>query len=276
MLTGLYSAASGMIIQERVQDTLAQNMAGSMMPGFKREDVVIRSFPDTLLYESYRGLSPSTDKPRYNHAIGRVGTGAGIDWTYVDHTPGATQYTDNKSDMVIDGDGYFALQTPDGLRFTRAGNFMVNKDGFLVNPQGHFVVGQGLNQGRVPSPIQVNTEDFYVDPRGHVVVKRPDPNTGIMNDVILDQIRVVDFENKDLLFREPGNLFRVEEGSEDNIIPPERFRVMQGYIERANTAPTTEMVKLIDSSRIHEASARVVQALDETLQAAVNEVGRVR
>lgn len=275
MLTGLYSAASGMIIQERVQDTIAQNMAGSMMPGFKREEVVIRSFPDVMLYETYRGLSKSTDLPRYNHAIGRVGTGAGVDWVYVDHTPGATQFTDNKSDFVIQGDGYFSLQTPDGQRYTRAGGFLVDKDGYLVNPMGHHVVGQGINNNRIPSPIRVGTEDFYVDPRGFVSVTRPDAN-GIMNDTIIDQIRIVDFADKDKVFREPGNLFRVEEGSEDNIIPPAEYSVYQGYIEKANSMPTTEMIKLIDSSRIHEASARVVHALDETLEKAVNQVGSVR
>lgn len=275
MITGLYSAASGMIIQEKVQDTIAQNMAGSMMPGFKREEAVIRSFPDVMLYETYRGMSKSTDNPRFNHAIGRVGTGAGIDWVYVDHTPGATQYTDNDTDMVIQGDGYFALQTNDGLRFTRAGSFLVDKEGYLVNPEGHYLVGQGINNNRIPSPIEVGKEDFYVDPRGFVSVKRADGN-GIMRDTILDQIRVVDFADKDKVFREPGNLFRVEEGSEDNIIPPERFTVHQGYIEKANSMPTTEMVKLIDSNRIHEASARVVQALDETLDKAVNQVGSAR
>ena len=275
MITGLYAAASGMIVQEKVQDTIAQNMAGSMMPGSRREEVVIRSFPDAMLYETYRGLTKSTDKPRYSHAIGRVGTGAGVDWTYVDHTEGVSRYTGNPTDLLINGDGFFTVKTPDGIRFTRGGSFIVDQNGFLVTPDGTQLVGQGVNAGRAPSPIQVGTEEFYVDGWGKIYVKRPDPATGIMRDTLIDQIRVVDFENKDRLFREPGNLFRLEEGDLDNVKIPERYSVHQGYLEGSNSVPTTEMVKLIDAFRTFEANARVVRSLDQTLQRAVNDVGRV-
>lgn len=275
MLTGMYSAASGMIVQEKIQDNIAQNLAGSSMPGYRREELIVRSFPDVMLYETYRGVTPTTDKPRYNHAIGRVGTGAGVDWTYVNHTAGASQYTGNPTDLLIDGGGFFTVQTPDGFRFTRAGSFMVDKDGFLTTPQGHYVVGQGVNNGRQPGPIQVGNEEFHVDRWGQIFAKRPDPATGIPTSVMVDQARVVDFKDKDLLFREPGNLFRVEPGTEDNVTVPENLSVHQGYIERSNSIPTTEMVKLIDTFRNYQANSRVIQALDQTLQRAVNSVGRV-
>jgi len=87
-------------------------------------------------------------------------------------------------------------------------------------------------------------------------------------------MRVVDFEDRDKLFREPGNIFRCEEDDTDNFKIPEQFQVAQGYIEQSNAYPTTEMVKLIDSFRVHEASARVIKALDSTLSKAVNEIAR--
>lgn len=273
MLTGIYSAASGMIIQQRVQDVIAQNLSGSQMPGFKREEVVIRSFPDVMLTETYRGLSPSTNIPRYNHVIGRVGTGAGVDWKYVNHEAGPMKHTGDDSDFAIVGDGYFTVQTPDGMRFTRSGDFMVDKEGFLINAQGHFVVGQGVNNNNQKGPIYVGQNQFYVNHFGELFTQQPDAN-GVMRNQLIDQLAVVDFADKDRLFREPGNLFRVEEGDIDNVIIPKQFRVTQGYVEQANTAPTTEMVKMIDSFRIFEASARALRAQDQTLQRAVNDVGR--
>ncbi|MBD3265209.1 flagellar hook-basal body complex protein [bacterium] len=272
MLTGLYSAASGMIIQERVQDVLAQNLATSQIPGTRRKEVVIRSFPDAMLSETYRGLSPTTNKPRYNHAIGRVGTGAGVDWVYTDHTEGQMVHTGNKTDIALFGDGYFTVLTPDGFRFTRQGNFHVDQEGDLATQQGFKVVGQGINQGRNPGPINVGRNDFWVDEYGNVITRQPDQN-GIMTDTVVDQIKITDFHNKDLLFAEPGNVYRVEEEEDkSNFKIPEDFRVAQGYIERSNSVPTTEMVKLIDSYRTHEASARVLKSLDQTLRKAVNEI----
>ncbi len=274
MITGLYSAASGMIVQERVQDVLAQNMAGSQMPGFRREEVVIRSFPDVMLSSTYRGLSPSTTKDRFNHAIGRVGTGAGVNWVHVDQARGMVKHTGNPTDFALMGDGYFTVMTMDGVRFTRAGDFLVDSEGYLVNSQGHHVIGQGLNNQRIPGPIKVDDKNFYTDYFGQIHVENVDPASGITYYTLLDQMKIVDFDEPDRLFREPGNLFRVEPGDQDMITVPERYRVAQGYIEGSNSHPSTEMVKLIDSYRVHEASARVIRAIDQTLDKAVNQIAR--
>jgi len=276
MLTGLYSAASGMIVQEKYQDLLAQNLANSQMPGYARQEMVIRSFPDVLLTETYNGLSQSTDKPRYNHAIGRVGTGAGVDWHYTNHEPGQMMHTDKETDMALFGDGFFTVQTPDGMRFTRAGDFHVDSEGFLVKSQGYYVMGQGVNNGRVPSRINVGSNEFHVNMVGEIMVQQPDAN-GIMQHTVLDQLKITDFHDKNKLFRDQGNIYRVEEGDTDNFkIPGPGFRVAQGYLERSNSLPTNEMVKMMDSFRAHEASGRVIRALDQTLQRAVNDVGRTQ
>lgn len=273
MLTGLYSAASGMIIQERVQDTLAYNLANSQIPGFGREEVVARSFPDVMLSAAYGRSASSTGNPRNNQTIGRLGTGAGIDWIYVDHSAGQMIYTGDTNDLALFGDGYFTLLSPDGQRYSRSGNFHVDKEGYLVNSQGYYVMGQGIQNGHQPGRIQVGQENFHVDGYGQVLVQRPNQQ-GIMSNVVLDQIKVTDFVNKDKLFREQGNIYRVEEGGTDNFKIPDQFQVAQGYLEKSNSIPTTEMVKLIESYRIHEASARVIRALDQTLNKAVNELAR--
>ena len=219
-------------------------------------------------------MSGSKNKSEYDHAVGRVGTGAGIDWVYTDQTGGQMNYTGNKTDLAMFGDGYFNVLTPDGYRYTRAGNFNVNQNGYLVTQSGYYLAGQGLNNGRNPGPIYVGNEDFYINEQGMVMVNRPDQNK-VNQSVVLDQIKVTDFVDKQKLFLEPGNVYRVEdEAGKSNIKIPENLRIGQGYIERSNSVPTTEMVKLIDSYRIHEASSRVVRALDQTLAKAVNEIAR--
>ncbi|MGC9329164.1 MAG: flagellar hook-basal body protein, partial [Candidatus Hinthialibacter sp.] len=217
------------------------------------------------------------DEGRYNHVIGRLGTGAGLDWIYTDYSRGSFRYTDEPTDVAIDGEGYFSLISPDGMRFSRSGDFHIDPEGYLVNNQGYYVMGQGTQNNRNPGPIHVGREDFQIDGYGHIYAAREviGPDGKRRNEQVeIDQLRVIDFEDRDKLFREPGNIFRCEEDDLDNFKIPERFRVLQGYVEQSNAVPTTEMVKLIDSFRVHEASSRVIRALDETLSKAVNEVAR--
>ncbi|HQO35953.1 MAG TPA: flagellar basal body rod C-terminal domain-containing protein, partial [bacterium] len=100
-------------------------------------------------------------------------------------------------------------------------------------------------------------------------------NTGVPVQNFVDQLRVVDFRNRDLLQKMGNNLYALEPGNEDQIIPPRHLGVSQGFIERANVVPTTEMIHLMDSMRTFEANSRVLRKIDDTVQRAVNDVGRV-
>ncbi len=274
MITGLYSSASGMIVQSKVQDVLASNLANSVLPGGKRESLIIRSFPDVTLNATYKGLPESLEEPRFTHAIGRIGTGAGVDWKYTDYQQGHMVHTGNPNDVAIMGDGYFTVLTPDGTRYTRNGRFYRDNEGRLVTPEGHFLAGQGQNSGGTISPITVNSANFFINQYGQVYDETFDPTTGAATRQLVDQIRVVDFDNPDLLFKEGNNLYRLDGDAAQHLIPPQTLKIGQGYIENANTLPTTEMINLMDSQRAFEANARVLRSADETLQMAVRDVGR--
>jgi flagellar basal-body rod protein FlgG len=272
MITGLYSAASGMVVQMRNQDVLAYNLGNSLIPGFKRESLIIRSFPDVMLQQSYAGIPPSLEQPRYAHAIGRIGTGAGVDWVYTDSSPGQIVYTGNPNDIAIVGDGYLTVLTPDGMRYTRNGTLYRDASGYLSTPEGHYLAGQG--QDGYIQPIKISTDRFTVDPYGKVYEVTVGP-TGAEVQTPVDQLRIVDFDNRDLLLKEGNNLYALEPGHEGHIIPPRDLRVAQGYIERANCIPTTEMIHLMECMRNFEANSRVLRKIDDTLRRAVNDVGRV-
>lgn len=276
MITGLYSSASGMIVHMKVQDVIASNLANSMLPGSKRENVVIRSFPDVTLNATYRGLPESLEDPRYTHAIGRIGTGAGVDWVYTDYSQGTMTHTGNPSDVAMMGDGYFTVLTPDGARYTRNGHFYRDNQGYLVTPEGHLLAGQGVNANGHIGPIQIDSPDFYINERGEVRQDTFDPVTGVKTGTVLvDQIRVVAFDNPDLLFKEGNNLYRLDGNPADHIVAPAKLKVAQGFVEQSNALPTTEMIYLMDSQRAFEANSRVLRSTDETLRRAVNDVGRL-
>ena len=273
MITGLYSAASGMVVQMKNQDVLAHNLGNSLIPGFKRESMIVRSFPDVMLQQTYAGVPPSLERPRYGHAIGRIGTGAGVDWVYTDSSPGQIVHTGDQNDLAMVADGYFTILTPDGMRYTRNGSFYRDAEGYLTTPEGHYLAGQG-SDGYI-QPIKLSSDRFIADKYGNVYDLTTDPNTGVPVQNFVDQLRIVDFRNRDLLMKVGNNLYTLEPGNEDNIIPPRRLGVAQGYIERSNCVPTTEMIHLIDSMRNFEANSRVIRKIDQTLRRTVNDVGRV-
>ena len=266
-----------MIVHSRMQEILASNMATSMLPGGKRENAIIRSFPDVTLNATYKGIPESLEEPRYPHAVGRIGTGAGIDWVYTDYTQGHMVHTGNQNDVALMEDGYFSILTPDGTRYTRNGRFYRDTQGRLVTPEGHWLAGQGVNNGGRISPIVVNSHDFSVTDKGEVWEETYDPTTGLSTGKqFVDQIRVVDVDNPDMLFKEGNNLYRLDGDAATHLRAPANLRVAQGYTEQANAVPTTEMIYLMDSQRAFEANARVLKSADETLRLAVQDVGRIQ
>ncbi len=130
MLRGIDTVSAGMVADEGWQQILANDLAQLDTPGYKSETPVIGSF-QTLLVS------------RTGQDAGQVGAqsgGAAIVATTTDWTEGALQETGNPLDVAIQGAGLFAVQTPQGVRYTRAGDFSLDASGDLVTPQGYLVV----------------------------------------------------------------------------------------------------------------------------------------
>lgn len=248
MLRGLYTASSGMIAQQKIVDVLSNNIANVNTSGYKKDTVTTMAFPDFMVTRS------GGDNVPYNGNIGNMDYGVLVETFNTNFSEGNIEKTDGKLDFAIEGSGFFTINTPNGIRYTRDGSFTLNSNGYLVTKDGYYVMGQN-------GPIQINNGDISVDDFGNIS----------LNGQTVDKLNIVDFNNYSTLRKEGNNLFFTTGGQ---AIPASGL-VKQGYLEGSNASPVDEMVSMISAMRTYEANQKTVSAFDETLDKAVNEVGRI-
>jgi flagellar basal-body rod protein FlgG len=243
MIKGLFTSASGMLPLLKKQELSAHNVANVSTPGYKRDRMFTRE-----LSRAEQKLQPKEvdwQKPIVNEE-------------FTDYTSGAFSQTGNPLDLAIDGEGFFTLQLADGSRaLTRAGSFMVDKDGMLSFPGGALVLGDG-------GPIEIGNGKVTVSQSGEIDV----------NGFTVNRIQPVTVADLDTLQRIGGGGFLVPDGVELTTVQTATIR--QGFVETANVDIVREMIDMIVSFREYEANARAVQTQDESLQHLFNRVGNVQ
>jgi len=242
LLRGIYSAACGMRAQETRQSLIANNLANVATPGFKRDVGVGESFSEMVVRS---GRTP----------VGRLGMTSAITSAYFDMSEGSVSNTDCPYDFAIEGDGFFAVETDWGIRYTRAGNFKLDADSYLVTMEGHRVLGDD-GPIRVDGQLVAGSDGvLYADGReiGRLLVVMP--------------------SSSDALTKEGGGLF----AARGEVIPAGtgEVRVIQGALELSNVSVVREMVDMIAGYRVYEAAQRALLSHDACLDRAINEVGRV-
>lgn len=253
MIRGLYNACSGMMVQMARQDVLANNLANVNTAGFKKDIALSAAFPQMLLQRIGEvSENNGTRTPVSPVSIGSLGIGATISQIATDHSVGMFKATENQTDFALKGDGFFTIETPDGLKYTRNGSFSLTAEGRLVTSDGFPVMG--LN-----GYIETNGS-LSVDEKGNIEVNGNDTET----------FKIVTFEDKAALTKVGSSLF--EAGDQQGQVD-ENPRIMQNYIEASNVNPVQEMVDLITVVRAYEMSQKMIQAEDQTLDKAVNTIG---
>jgi flagellar basal-body rod protein FlgG len=177
----------------------------------------------------------------------------------IDTTSGDITATQNPLDVAIDGEGFFAIQTPAGVRFTRNGSFSLNESGDLVTKQGMKVLSSS------GSPINVTGNNIGIQDGGIV--------TADGNEVAT--LKIVTFRNINLLQKEGSNQF-VWNGATGDVQEVNQPRVKSGALERSNVNSMSEMIQLMGAYREFESVQKNLKTLDTDMNARlIQELGRI-
>jgi len=172
-----------------------------------------------------------------------------------DFTPGPVRYTGNELDVALEGQGFFKVQTPAGIRFTRDGALSLNAEGVLVTRTGDAVLGQN-------GPITISGSKVAIESDGQVVVDNQS----------VDKLMVVDFEQPQFLKKEGGSYYR-HQLEESGILTADKVNVKQNYLEGSNVNPTEEMIKMLEAFRAFESAQKAISSIDEITSRMVNDQG---
>ena len=230
---GLLESVETLLNQEQRLNQVTNNLANVDTPGFKKETVTF----DEMLYQANRSRQ-------------RVGKGLRIDTI---HQQGVVQKTDAPLDLAISGDGFFKVETPAGVRYTRAGNFQRNNEGLLVTANGYPVLGE-------TGPITITGTKVDVAGDGRLYV----------DGVQVNRLAVITADPK-ALKKEGENLFRLADGAAEQDSP--NSQLMQGHLEKSNVNTVTEMTEMIDLYRAYEGQQKMIRAVDDMDDLAVRKVG---
>lgn len=248
MLRSFYIASTGMLAQRQKMDVMTNNITNIETIGYKKDKVLTRSFKDML-------IETTKNSNNFDSKVGPLNTGIHTDKVVTSFEQGPVEATERISDVALEGNGFFVVNTPQGERYTRDGSFGVNSMGYLVNSDGFYVSGEN---GR----INVGNSEFTIDENGGVFI----------NEQMIDSLKVVEFDDLSALRKQGSNLFANTGAQARNA---EETKVRQGYLENSNVNMTQEIISIMSVSRAYETNQQVVKMLDASLQKTVNEVGRI-
>jgi flagellar basal-body rod protein FlgF len=249
MIRGLYTATSGMLAGLLRHETIIHNLSNVQTVGYKADRATLTDFPSLLLNEIRQGEVRSE--------IGEAGTGVSLGTLKTDFEEGPFKLTEHPFDFAIAGDGFFRLDTPDGIRYTRDGRFHRDTDGGLINADGYRVIG-------VDGPITVPEGQLAVNPQGELFV----------GDSVVGQFSLARFENVEDLVKDGQTMF-VNRDEEPQLMAASEVQIYQGYLEESNVDTAQAVTEMMSILRAYQASQRLVQFQDQINGQAANELGRV-
>ena len=227
MERGLYIAASGMVSEMARQDLIANDLANASTPGYKADRAVQGSFGDLLLRNTQTGAQ-----------VGPLGMGSRIERQVTDLTAAPLRETGEPLDFAVEGDGFFAVSTAQGVRYTRNGQFSAAANGTLVDQRGNQVLGPN------GQPVRVGADG-----------KVPEASVGVF--AVTNARKVGD-----------ALLQGTAAGRATG-------QVRSGALEGSGADPVRAMTDMIASLRAFESGQKVITTIDSTLGKAANQVGSV-
>ena len=222
---GLYIAATGMVAEQVRQDQLSNNLANASTPGYKPDESPQHNFGEVLMANTLNGPE-----------VGSVNMGVALGKTYTNMQPGSVQETGEPLDFAIAGNGFFAVKTPAGVRYTRDGQFTASAQGVLTDSSGN----QVLSQAGAPIKVGANGR---VEPSALGIFEVPGAA------------------------KQGENLFTgAPKGKPTGTI-------RAGALEGSGIDAAKTMVEMIDQLRSCQSGQQAIQTIAQTLQSASTQVG---
>ena len=241
METPTYIALSRQMVLRSQMEVVANNLANANTSGFKAEMMLMSEVE--IPAEKGTELSYVQD-----FATAR------------DLSPGTLRPTGNDLDLAIQGDGFFAVQTPDGVRYTRVGRFQLNEDGILVTSHGYPVLSGG-------SSITIDPDDGPLNVAEDGSISTDLAREGQLLKAI-GKLDVVDFNNRAALTPAPDNLF--DAGTQPTT--EATGKVAQRMLEDSNVNTIVEMTNMIEVTRNYQTMQRFLDSENDRQRRAINSI----
>ena len=230
MILEVTRPVQGGLRQERKLESVSNNLANAETIGFKK---------DTISFDL-----------KFKAQVNK------------DFSQGSFQTTGNALDVALSGEGFFKIETPEGIRYTRNGNFSLDINGVLVDQNGNPVLGQG---GAIVIAGEDMEETLSINQIGEIS----------LGGEVIDTLDIVTFEDKRKLDREAENLLSYKGPTTDEI-QVEQTVVQHRTLENSNIQVVDEMVRMIDYHRMFETFTKSILTFDEVDNKAINDVGKLR
>ena len=248
MQNALLIGLSRQVALSRELDVVANNIANLNTTGFKADGSLFEEFLNSAARDESNGrLSFVRDRA-----------------TWTDMSPGGTDRTGNALDVAINGDGYFAVQTQRGVRYTRNGSFQINPQGQLVTGDGDPVLGDGG-----PIAFQPNDRQIRISPDGTVSVREGNSKT----DSLRGKLRVVAFAKTQQLKKDGSATFNLVGNGAP--VEAKSASLVQGSLEKSNVRGVVEMSRMIEITRSYQNVAAMLQQQSDLSRSSIDKLADV-
>ena len=250
MFKGFYNLTSAMLTHGRHLDVISNNLTNISTAGFKADRFTQSTFQNVMWNLVGNNRKDYTE-------IGEQSWITAPSQLYTDFTQGSFDVSEQSLDFAIEGEGYFAIQTEDGVIYTRNGNFSLDNEGYLCFP------GRGRVLSVNGNPIQLVTDHIQCDDLGGLYTE---------DGGFLGRIAVYDFPNNEGIIKNDVAFFVPEEETEPVLT---NVRVRNQMLERSNVDLVKELTEMISSQRAYQSAAEVIKIYDDLAVKSTQDVGRL-
>lgn len=240
MENSVYVGLSKQVVLRENMNIIAQNIANINTPGFRGQNMVFTEF---------------VEDPRYmKEDVSMV-----LDYGQYQKTDaGPIKNTGNSLDVALVGNGFFGIETNEGIQYTRAGNFAMNVNGEIVNALGMTVA----NENGGPITIPQDAKEINIDRTGVISTDQG----------VVGKLMIREFVNEQRLDPAGNGLYKTDAAP----LEPEKTTVIQGKLEGSNVQAVVEMTRMIDVSREYQAVQNMMNSENERLRSAISKLSKTQ